>query len=137
MDTMSRSNLQSSTNLLPSKNDNILSLPPHIQVEILSHLSVYDQLFGAMKTCKYWEKLLVKSQILQRGRYPGYSFPGDSKVFDTHGGFSIAAGYFFKAKVEDGKIVRYFYDDAGRGAVADEDMEIYHVYEHPTPPGTG
>ncbi|KAF3169205.1 hypothetical protein TWF106_008178 [Orbilia oligospora] len=111
---------------------NILTLPAHIQVKILSYIGVYDQVFGAVKTCKSWEKLLLGSKMLQQGRYPGFKYSDDPKVFDAHGIFNLAAGYAFKAKVEDGAITRYFYDNAERDIDID-DIEIYHVYGHPTP----
>ncbi|KAF3288565.1 hypothetical protein TWF970_005629 [Orbilia oligospora] len=116
----------------PPVKSNILTLPVHIQVKILSHVGVFDQVFGAVKTCKSWEKLLLKSQMLRQGRYPGFKYSDDPKVFDAHGIFNLAAEYFFKAKVEDGAITRYFYDNAGRDVDLDN-IEIYHVYDHPIP----
>ncbi|KAK6532831.1 hypothetical protein TWF281_007003 [Arthrobotrys megalospora] len=120
----------------PGRTLHILALPDFIQVQILSYLEIYDQVFGAIKTCKHWKNLLLNSRMLRNGRYPGYKFPIDDRILTTHALFNIAIGAYFKVKVEDGEIKRYFYDDAGRSTV-DTRLSIptYMAYEQPWPVG--
>ncbi|KAK6335913.1 hypothetical protein TWF730_003287 [Orbilia blumenaviensis] len=112
---------------------NILDLPAHVQFSFLRRLGFHDQVLGALPTSQYWGYLLVSSLSLRRTRYSEFWFPGESKVYHNHRLLNMAAGAFFKARVKDGVITKYFLDDAGRNNLQDGDVEIYDVYEHPVP----
>ncbi|EPS41900.1 hypothetical protein H072_4114 [Dactylellina haptotyla CBS 200.50] len=62
----------------------ILGLPTEIQVEILSCLTVADQL-AACEVCPLWKALLLQTPCLQRLRYPTYSpGPGNTNKVGIH-----------------------------------------------------
>ncbi|KAK6533959.1 hypothetical protein TWF281_005302 [Arthrobotrys megalospora] len=68
-----------------------VTLPTEIQVEIISYLSINDQISCSL-VCKLWESLVVHSQTLAQSRYTspvitstGFQIPATHKIFDLEG----------------------------------------------------